>query len=120
MNRRSLLTGAAALGMAGTTGLAHPAYSQAANRTLKFVPQANLANPDPVWTTTIVAANHAHMVWDQLWNFDEGLNPKPQMLSGVETSSDGLTWKLTLRGGQLWHDGEKVLAKDCVPPCCAG
>ena len=114
MNRRSLLTGAAALGMAGTTGLARPAYSQAANRTPKFVPQANLANPDPVWTTTIVAANHAHMVWDQLWNFDEGLNPKPQMLSGVETSSDGLTWKLTLRGGQLWHDGEKVLAKDCV------
>ena len=34
MNRRSLLTGAAALGMAGTTGLARPAYSQAATRKL--------------------------------------------------------------------------------------
>ena len=33
--------------MAGTTGLARPALSQGANRTLRFVPQANLANPDP-------------------------------------------------------------------------
>jgi peptide/nickel transport system substrate-binding protein len=114
MKRRSLLSGAAALGVAGATGLPRPAYSQAANRVIKFVPQANLANPDPVWTTTIVAANHAHMVWDQLWNFDEGLTPRLQMLAGAETSADGLTWKLTLRDGQLWHDGEKVLARDCV------
>ena len=114
MQRRSLLTGAAALGAAGTLGLARPAIGQGAARTLKFVPQANLANPDPVWTTTIVAANHAHMVWDQLWNFDEGLTPRLQMLAGATTSADGLTWTLTLRDGLLFHDGEKVRSNDCV------
>ncbi|MCC6718557.1 MAG: ABC transporter substrate-binding protein [Acetobacteraceae bacterium] len=114
MKRRSLLTGAAAVGVAAATGLPRPALSQAARRELKFVPQANLANPDPVWTTTIVAANHAHMVWDQLWNFDEGLIPQPQMLAGATTSADRLTWTLTLRDGQTFHDGEKVLSRDCV------
>ncbi len=114
MKRRSLLTGAAAIGVAGATGLPRPALSQAASRTLRFVPQANLANPDPVWTTTIVAANHAHMVWDQLWNFDERLSPQLQMLAGATTSADGLTWTLTLRDGLMWHDGERVLSRDCV------
>ena len=114
MQRRSLLTGAAALGAAGTLGLARPALSQGAARTLRFVPQANLANPDPVWTTTIVAANHAHMVWDQLWNFDESLTPQLQMLSAATTAADGLTWTLTLRDGQFFHDGEPVRSADCV------
>ena len=27
---------------------------------------------------------------------------------------DGKLWKLTLRAGLLWHDGERVLARDCV------
>ncbi len=114
MHRRSLLTGAAAIGAAASIGLPRPALSQGAARTLKFVPQANLANPDPVWTTTIVAANHAHMVWDQLWNFDENLTPRLQMLAGATTSADGLTWTLTLRDGLMFTDGEPVRSNDCV------
>lgn len=113
MKRRGLMAGAAALGVAGSLGLARPALAQGA-KVLKFVPQANLANPDPVWTTTIVAANHAYMIWDQLWTFDEGLVPQPQMLAGVEVSADKLTWKLTLREGLLFHDGEKVRSVDCI------
>jgi peptide/nickel transport system substrate-binding protein len=35
-------------------------------------------------------------------------------LRGETVSADGLTWNLTLRDGLLWHDGEKVLARDCV------
>jgi len=114
MQRRSLLTGAAALGVSGATGLPRPAFSQAASRTLRFVPQANLANPDPVWTTTIVAANHAHMVWDQLWNFDEGLTPRLQMLAGATISDDKLTWRLTLRDGLNFTDGVPVRSQDCI------
>jgi peptide/nickel transport system substrate-binding protein len=114
MKRRSLLTGAAALGVSGATGLPRPALSQAAARTLRFVPQANLANPDPVWTTTIVAANHAHMIWDQLWNFDESLTPRLQMLASATTSDDKLTWRLVLRDGLMFHDGVPVRSNDCI------
>jgi len=112
MKRRSLLAGAAALG--ATAQLARPAIAQGAARVLKFVPQANLANADPVWTTATVAANHAHMVWDQLWTFDEQMLPRLQMLAGATTSDDRLTWRLALRDGLAFHDGEPVRAVDCI------
>ena len=38
----------------------------------------------------------------------------PQMVDGHKVESDGLTWELTLRDGLRFHDGEKVLARDCV------
>jgi len=114
MHRRRLLTGAAAMGAAATIGLPRPAISQGARNTLRFVPQANLANPDPVWTTAIVAANHAHMVWDQLWNFDESLTPRLQMLAGATISDDKLTWRLALRDGLMFHDGVPVRSVDCI------
>ncbi len=60
MDRRTVLKGFAATGaLAATSGrLAAPAVAQgAAARTLKFVPQANLANFDPIWGTQYVVRN---------------------------------------------------------------
>ncbi|MGC1551475.1 MAG: ABC transporter substrate-binding protein, partial [Bradyrhizobium sp.] len=53
MDRRTVLKGLAGAGtLAATGGLSMPALSQgAAARTLRVVPQADLANFDPVWTT---------------------------------------------------------------------
>ena len=113
MKRRNLLTAAGAIGLTGG-GLARPAVGQGSARLLRFVPQANLANPDPVWTTATVAANHAYMVWDQLWAFDAALIPQMQMLAGATTSGDGLVWRLALRDGLMFHDGERVRSADCI------
>ena len=67
MRRRNLLAGSAALAAVGTAGLARPAAAQSGSaKVLRFVPQANLANPDPIWTTATVATNHGYMVWDTL------------------------------------------------------
>ena len=47
--------------------LCRPAIGQnTAARTIRFVPQANLSSPDPIWTTANVTRNHAYMVWDTL------------------------------------------------------
>jgi peptide/nickel transport system substrate-binding protein len=53
MKRREMLavTGAAL----ASCNLPRPALSQAATRTLKFIPEGNLQNPDPIWSTTTVA-----------------------------------------------------------------
>jgi peptide/nickel transport system substrate-binding protein len=110
IQRRSLLAGGAAIAAAG---LARPSLAQGA-KVLKYVPQANLANPDPIWTTATVAWLHGMMVWDTLYGIDEGLIGRPQMLAGDEVSADGLTWKMTLRDGLVFHDGEKVLSRDCI------
>jgi len=101
--------------LAAVGSLAAPAVSQRfAARALRFVPQADLANFDPVWTSTIVVRNAAIVVWDMLYGIDENLTPQRQMIEGEEVSSDGLTWTFRLRPGLKWHDGEPVLASDVV------
>jgi peptide/nickel transport system substrate-binding protein len=110
MKRRQLLQSAAATAAAA---LARPSLAQGA-RVLRYVPQADLANPDPVWSTATVVFIHAYMIWDQLYSIDEDLTPHPQMVAGDEADDDGLTWRLTLRDGLLFHDGVPVRAQDCV------
>ena len=78
MDRRTLLKGLAGVGsLAATGGLSMPALSQgAAARTLRFVPQANLANFDPIWGTQYVVRNAAALVWDTLYGLDATLQPQ--------------------------------------------
>ena len=116
MDRRTVLKGLAGVGsLAATSGLSMPALSQgAAARTLKFVPQANLANFDPIWGTQYVVRNAAAMVWDTLYGLDATLQPQRQMVESEEVSDDGLVWTFRLRPGLKFHDGEPVLSKDVV------
>jgi peptide/nickel transport system substrate-binding protein len=116
MDRRTFLksvAGAGALSAAGS--LATPAISQRASaRALRFVPQADLANFDPIWGTQYVVRNAAAMVWDTLYGVDEKLTPQRQMVEAEEVSPDGLTWMFRLRPGLKFHDGEPVRASDVV------
>jgi peptide/nickel transport system substrate-binding protein len=116
MDRRTVLKGlAGAGGLAVTGGLSMPALSQgAAARTLRFVPQADLANFDPIWGTQYVVRNAAALVWDTLYGVDATLQPQRQMVESEETSDDGLVWTFRLRPGLKFHDGEPVLSKDVV------
>jgi peptide/nickel transport system substrate-binding protein len=116
MDRRTFLKSAIrASAMATAGGLATPAISQrAAARALRFVPQADLANFDPIWTTAYVVRTAAAMVWDTLYGVDDKLQLQRQMVEAEEVSADGLTWTFRLRPGLKFHDGEPVLAKDVV------
>jgi peptide/nickel transport system substrate-binding protein len=111
MRRRDILKSA----LAATTALAAPNIVAAeTKRVLKFVPQADLATLDPVWTTADVTRNHAHLVFDTLYGQDNNFQPHPQMSAGHVTSADGRQWDITLRDGLKFHDGTPVLARDCV------
>jgi peptide/nickel transport system substrate-binding protein len=116
MDRRTLLKTVAGAGtLAIGSRLCAPALAQGtAARTLRFVPQANLANFDPIWGTQYVVRNASAMVWDTLYGVDEQLKPQRQMVEAEEVSPDGLTWTFRLRPGLKFHDGEKVVAKDVV------
>ena len=78
MDRRSFLKSSLSAGaLAASGGLAAPAIAQgAAARTLKFVPQANLANFDPIWGTQYVVRNASVLVWDTLYGLDDKLEPQ--------------------------------------------
>lgn len=113
IDRRLVLQGLA--GAATLSAFPKPALSQGADaKTLRFVPQANLANFDPIWGTQYVVRNAAMLVWDTLYGVDEKLTPQRQMVESEEVSSDGLTWTFKLRPGLKFHDGSPVLAKDVV------
>ena len=81
---------------------------------LKFIPQSDLSVLDPVWSAAYVMRNHGMMVFDTLYGMDATYQPQPQMADGHRIEDDGKTWLITLRDGLAWHDGEKVLARDCV------
>jgi peptide/nickel transport system substrate-binding protein len=101
---------------AGAAALATPrlATGQAQARTLRFVPQANLANIDPVWSTAVVVRNHGLMIYDTLYGLGADFRPRPQMAAGHEVTEQGRRWTITLRPGLRFHDGEPVRAADCV------
>lgn len=107
MNRRSLLTAAAAL------PFARPALAQPA-RTLRFVPQVGLTFLDPVFNIAAVTNYHAFYVFDMLYALDAQARPQPQMAEGHTVSDDGLEWNIRLRAGLKFHDGEPVRARDCI------
>ena len=113
MDRRNFIKAAA--GVLGAGAFATPAIAQrSATRVLRFVPQADLANFDPIWNTQYVVRNAAALVWDMLYGFDDKLQPQRQMVESEEVSSDGRVWTFRLRPGLKFHDGERVLASDVV------
>ena len=111
MQRRTFLAGASAV-------LAAPMISRAdPTQVLRFIPAADLTAVDPIWTTEYRTRNHGFAVFDTLYGQTgpaQGFKATPQMLAGHSIEDDGRTWRLTLREGLMFHDGQKVLARDCV------
>src|ERR1700733_2691211 len=111
VNRRGFLKTAAV----AASAISAPRLSLAADsKVLRFVPQANLANLDPIWTTQYVVRNGSLLIWDTLLGVNDQLQPQPQMVESSENSADFKPWTFKLRTGLKFHDGEPVLAKDVV------
>ncbi|TDH59285.1 ABC transporter substrate-binding protein [Dankookia rubra] len=107
MQRRALL--------AATAALAAPRSARAQHQyVLRFVPYADLAVTDPVWSSTLSTRTHALAVFDTLYGTAADTSVQPQMVAGHVVEADGLRWRLTLRDGLRFHDGTPVLARDCA------
>lgn len=99
----------------GAAALAAPSIVRGEEqRTIRFMPHADLASLDPVWTTADITRNFSLAVYDTLYGLDAEFRPQPQMAAGHRTEDGGRTWEITLRDGLRFHDGAKVLARDCV------
>lgn len=101
--------------LAGTAALAAPRIAAAqGSRVLKFIPHADLTIVDPSWSASYITRNHAMMAYDTLFGTDSAGQVSHQMLEGHVVENDGKTWKLTLREGLKFHDGEPVRGRDVV------
>ena len=67
-------------------------WSQPAQKTLRFIPQADLRSIDPIWTTAYVTRNFGYLVFDTLFALDKDFKPKPQMVDRWTASDDKLTY----------------------------
>jgi peptide/nickel transport system substrate-binding protein len=113
MQRRKVLQTAAAA--AGTAALGAPRIGRAQGaKVVTFTPHADLASIDPVWTTADITRNYSLAVFDTLFGYDAAFAIQPQMVAGSRSENGGLVWEFTLRDGLAFHDGQKVLARDCV------
>jgi peptide/nickel transport system substrate-binding protein len=111
MNRRHFLSST----LASAATLAAPQIVRAqALKTITFVPHADLASLDPVWTTADITRNFAAAAYDTLYGYDAEFRAQPQMAAGHTVEDGGLQWELALREGLKFHDGTPVLARDCV------
>ena len=91
--------------------LAGPA---AAQKTIKYIPDADLKVLDPLFTTIGTTQTHGYMVYDVLYAPDSKWVYKAQMVDSHQVSADGLTWSFKLRPGITFHDGSPVQGKDVV------
>lgn len=111
MKRRQLIAASAA-------ALAMPSPLRGASRSvLKYVPAGDLPSLDPIFAPYYETRCHGFMVFDTLYGqagASQGFAAKPQMVAGHTIQDDGRTWTLTLRDGLKFHDGARVLARDCV------
>src|SRR5580692_11780622 len=108
--RRWLAGSGAALSALGMPALA----ANERERVLRFIPQVDLVSLDPHYSMTNITRNHAGLVFDQLYGTDSKQQAQPQMVEGHVMEDGGRRWTLTLRDGLRFHDGQKVLARDCV------
>ena len=110
MKRRTLLQAAGS-----SLALAAPRIGTAKDRrVLTFIPLADLAILDPVWTAARPTRNHGYLVFDTLYGLDEHYVAQPQMVESHSIENDGKLWTLTLREGLRFHDGEPVRGVDVV------
>lgn len=99
----------------GSSTLALPRIAMAQNKkVLRFVPRYGLTALDPVFSTDSVTRICGLAVFESLYSVDENLLPRPQMAEGHTIEQDGRRWTIRLREGLRFHDGEPVLARDCV------
>src|SRR5258708_36714490 len=92
-----------------------PATSRAES-VIRMIPQADLKNLDPHWTTAAITQNHGYMIYDVLFALDSKLEPKPQMVDKWTPSPAAMKWTFTLRPGLKFHDGSPVTCKSFVAP----
>src|ERR1700724_1838066 len=105
MQRRDVLKSA----LAGAAALAAPRIVRAESAsTITFVPHADLASLDPVWTSADITRNFSLAVYDTLYAFDADFAVQPQMVAGETVSNDCKQWDLTLRDGLKFLDGNPV------------
>ncbi|MDP2801845.1 MAG: ABC transporter substrate-binding protein [Phreatobacter sp.] len=103
-----------AVALVQSLAMAMPTTTNAQERVLRAVLDAELQVLDPIASTSYITRSYAYMVYDTLIAVNTKGEYKPQMLESWEVSADGLTYTFKLRPGLKFHDGSAVTSEDCI------
>jgi peptide/nickel transport system substrate-binding protein len=69
---------------------------------------------NPLMTNNLSYYYFSKLIYEGLFEFNEKLEPIPQLAESYNISNDGKTITVKLRNDVFWHDGEKFTAEDVV------
>ncbi len=120
LNRRQVVTGAAALGLSAAVvpAIGWSAAAQSASPvpggTLKVGLQADPTALDPQQQSLTALWHVVEHIYDTLIEVDASLAPQPALAASWELSADGLTYTFKLQPNVQFHDGSMLKASDVV------
>ncbi len=85
-----------------------------AKSTLRIKASGDIAQIDPLFSTSYPTRDMAYLIWDTLFALDAQFQPQPQMVETHTLSADKLTYDFTLRDGLKFHDGAPVRPADAI------
>ncbi len=87
----------------------------AAEQTLTMVMDGDVSGGLSNASDNVPTGEAQQFLYDQLYVYDEGLVPVPNLTTDLATiSEDGLTWTVDLVPGVKFHDGTDLTAEDVV------
>ena len=96
--------------VAGGSGESEPKFGGK----LRYVVQGSIKYVDTMATGAIVTGTVGRHAYDQLFWRDKDYNIYGQMVSDWNMTPDGLTYTMTLRDGQTFHNGDALTAEDVM------
>ncbi|PZX13664.1 peptide/nickel transport system substrate-binding protein [Palleronia aestuarii] len=96
----------------GATALALLLATPLGAQTLRYATIGEPPSLDIQMGTATLATTIAQHMFETLYAFDGEGVPQPFLATGGEVSEDGLTVKITLREGVMFHDGDEMTAED--------
>ncbi len=115
LSRAALLRALAGGAAGAAVGLAAPAGGSRAQVRGGNVVVAQSSNPpslDGMATSSQASRNITMHIYETLFGFSETVRPIPILAEGVEISADGMTYRIPLRKGVLFHNGREMVATD--------
>ena len=99
-------------GLLASTALPLPAFAQKKGGEVVVGQSSPPPTIDAQTSSAAASRNITLHVHETLFARDEAANPQPDLAEGVDISSDGLTYRFTLRKGVVFHNGKPMTAAD--------
>lgn len=113
----AVLMGLMIAGMGLQFGLSQRGYMVSAPASGGTYSEASLGpinNLNPLYATSSAETSFARLVFSSLYNYDTTGSLHKDLVSKISVEDDGKVYKIGIRHDALWHDGEKLTAKDVV------